>query len=493
MPSIVPHCSALLITAAPASLQPLLGPLLYLAAGLLALVSVQGLLRLPEARRAEAKRLASYTPAQRRLLGLQEPPTPARGGAATPAPRRPPKSPASLGPPLRGGRATPIAEPEESAEQRAAASPLLGAWSGGRASPYNPRQATTPDQLQRVLDSFEESMHAGAGEEQAPHVYASPLPGVGPAAAGAVLGAGAPTYRPSAVPRGAAPVATESGKVGPSSQAARAAALERLGVTEEDLEYGEERLREWMAFQVLKPLVAHIDSAAADVAAAAARLGWAGVQLAPLPDTLAGTGRSSAADDAVVVDQVRQQLLARMPAAGAAAPAEAVACLEACNAYLFLSALVKGEAPPNLLPPAPPAYIVSRIRELADGSCVGAFSWNRGGTGWSADLPQDASLAFYLLAAFLAAPQWVTGLVGMQVGGQPLFQLLAGGDALLTASGASVLFHAFFLLLKHCQQADGGVLGGRSLQFLGLGGALRKQRPWAGLFGGAARLLAHYF
>lgn len=81
---------------------------------------------------------------------------------------------------------------------------------------------------------------------------------------------------------------SDSGRVGPSSQASRAAALERLGLTEEDLEVGEEKLREWMAFEVLKPLVAKLDRTHTDVGSAAARLGWAGVQLAPLLDTLAG-------------------------------------------------------------------------------------------------------------------------------------------------------------------------------------------------------------
>lgn len=88
----------------------------------------------------------------------------------------------------------------------------------------------------------------------------------------------------------------------------------------------------------------------------------------------AGTNRANAADDLGTVDQMRQQLLIRMQQAPAGSvPQEAVACLEACHSYLFLSALVKGEAPPNLLPPTPPSYIMSRIRELA-----GVEGWGRG-------------------------------------------------------------------------------------------------------------------
>ena len=50
----------------------------------------------------------------------------------------------------RGGRATPIAEVEGAEEQHARRSPSLGPWPG-RASPYNARQVTTPDQLKRVV------------------------------------------------------------------------------------------------------------------------------------------------------------------------------------------------------------------------------------------------------------------------------------------------------------------------------------------------------
>lgn len=39
------------------------------------------------------------------------------------------------------------------------------------------------------------------------------------------------------------------------------------------------------------------------------------------------------------------------------------------------------------------------------------FKWNSGGEwnrkGWSADLPTDSAVLFYLFAAFLAAPKWV--------------------------------------------------------------------------------------
>lgn len=47
----------------------------------------------------------------------------------------------------------------------------------------------------------------------------------------------------------------------------------------------------------------------------------------------------------------------------------------------------------------------------AEGSCMAAFEWNAGGEWggkpWSAELPTDSALVFYLFACYLAAPQWL--------------------------------------------------------------------------------------
>ena len=63
--------------------------------------------------------------------------------------------------------------------------------------------------------------------------------------------------------------------------------------------------------------------------------------------------------------------------------------------------------------PVPPPLTV------AEGSCVKAYEWCRGGEWgggrpWSAaeGLPTDSALLFYLFAAYLAAPQWLFPLVG---------------------------------------------------------------------------------
>lgn len=53
------------------------------------------------------------------------------------------------------------------------------------------------------------------------------------------------------------------------------------------MQHGTERLREWMAAHVLKPLVRAIDTAHTSVIDTAARIGWQGVQLQPL-ESLSG-------------------------------------------------------------------------------------------------------------------------------------------------------------------------------------------------------------
>jgi Cytochrome B561, N terminal len=72
--------------------------------------------------------------------------------------------------------------------------------------------------------------------------------------------------------------------------------------------------------------------------------------------------------------------------------------------------VLSGRRPAELLPPTPPGYIAARVRALAAGTCAPAFTWNGGGehagAPWSADLPSDSGLLFYLFAAFLDAPGW---------------------------------------------------------------------------------------
>ena len=80
--------------------------------------------------------------------------------------------------------------------------------------------------------------------------------------------------------------------------------------------------------------------------------------------------------------------------------------MQALDRYQHLAALISGEEPRNLLQPAGQRrYLAQRIEELAQGTCVREFAWNSGGSfdgrPWSVELPSDADLVFYLVAAYL--------------------------------------------------------------------------------------------
>lgn len=66
------------------------------------------------------------------------------------------------------------------------------------------------------------------------------------------------------------------------------------------VQHGTERLREWMAARLLKPLVRAIDGAHTHVIETAARIGWQGVQLQPLE------GQSGASRAPGEVDEATQ-------------------------------------------------------------------------------------------------------------------------------------------------------------------------------------------
>lgn len=80
--------------------------------------------------------------------------------------------------------------------------------------------------------------------------------------------------------------------------------------------------------------------------------------------------------------------------------------VQALHRYQHLAALISGEEPRNLLQPAGQRrYLAQRIEELAQGTCVREFAWNSGGSfdgrPWSSELPSDADLVFYLVAAYM--------------------------------------------------------------------------------------------
>ena len=204
-----------------------------------------------------------------------------------------------------------------------------------------------------------------------------------------------------------------------------------------------DRFREWVAFRLLKPLAALVETSHARVNDALGALGESSVVVSPLCDF---EGRSSDARTSALIerdwgllDAARERLElahahanraaeearrnaaapafggggsslfggggggfggfgggfgggAPRPQPGAPSPASASAlaekerhasalleALEAVTAHLGLVALFRGELPGGLIPATPPGYAARRAVELAQGTCVGEFAHDSGG------------------------------------------------------------------------------------------------------------------
>ncbi|KAL6745009.1 cytochrome B561, N terminal-domain-containing protein [Haematococcus lacustris] len=360
----------------------------------------------------------------------------------TPPQRHAPRTPLSGGPGVqpRSDVHTPLA----------ASSPLtrlspLATYSGGRA----PGSAlTTPEQLRGVLDAFAQDVaaqapsSAGQGLAFGQGLFAGSSDTLQPDQAGGAAYAAAqeqqeglptfalpltaelPKYRPSWLPRAiSAPHAAHPDVLLPSSEAEVDAFLEGvLAAPRAWLEVWTERLREWMASRLLQPLVQALGDAHTHVNRLLAQGGQGRLALPPLAALLAGSvtaggawaqggaGGGQGGGPEVEVEAVLRHLHQLAQAAAPHQAQDALTLIKALTSYEALLALVRGAAPRGLLPPAPPAYVWSRIHTLAEGSCMPAFNWNGGGSWagrqWGRDLPTDSSLLLYLFAAFLQAPGW---------------------------------------------------------------------------------------
>lgn len=78
--------------------------------------------------------------------------------------------------------------------------------------------------------------------------------------------------------------------------------------------------------------------------------------------------------------------------------------------YQQLLQVLQGNNPRDLLPAIDPPYLLSRLRELAKGTCCKAFAWNGGGRyqgqPWNDKAANDSALVLYMVASFLEAPGW---------------------------------------------------------------------------------------
>ena len=121
-------------------------------------------------------------------------------------------------------------------------------------------------------------------------------------------------YRPSLQARGqtGSPLRAD-GLLSPSSQETFTAVLARLQTDARTLEAWTDRFREWLAAEVLQPLVRQVGSAHEQVAASASQLGWARIELSSLEEAEASSSsRGLEADEEAQLNMLREALAAQL-------------------------------------------------------------------------------------------------------------------------------------------------------------------------------------
>ncbi|KXZ42041.1 hypothetical protein GPECTOR_217g448 [Gonium pectorale] len=440
----------------------------------------------------------------------------------------------------RGAGRTPLSDPYRRSPQPA----------------FSPAGAVvaSPEQLSFYLDSLGGGAGAGgaaaspAAADMAASMYGY---GVGAGAttpayavpsdmdqgpAGALpVGASAPYYRMTWMPKKAAAVAAaDTPTLSPSApEEVEDFVVSVLRARQDWLELWVERLREWLAGRVLKPLVAAVATAHEPVNTLLQQFS-AAPRLPPLPDLLSDA-RSAGGVDVDGVLRSLQASLAQHVAGQPAAPTtpKAKELLAAVNRYADLLAVVRGKRPADILPPANTPYVWARLQQLADSTCLKDFVWNGGsahaGRPWTADqLPTDSALVLYLFTAYLDAPGWqftappntqaegvsqplhlgslpagpraasacsavltyrperhgreLDALLGLQLqSASPLFCYLAGGRLMVLANYQYVaVFHAILFFLQYHKVRYGGAIGRQHMDDPDLGLDAVVQPPQVG-------------
>ena len=277
--------------------------------------------------------------------------------------------------------------------------------------------------------------------------------GTSPSALGSPTGAY--QYRPSPPPRArASPIGGSTGvdlsRVSPTTRDSTAIFATLHPDSPAPVEVWTDRLREWFAFRLLKPLAVILQRSDAVVNEALAALGETNVRVGSLcaestsPDGVVGARITGSQEhDSMLLEQVRARLeILHAQAKASLAPsapstfgafggasanpqlqqhAQQVQllgdALDAVITHLRLMTLLRAELPKGLLPAMPPGYAAQRILELAEGTCVVNFSFNSGGDwagdAWTPELPDDSQLLCYLFCAFLEVPGWVFAVDGV--------------------------------------------------------------------------------
>ncbi|KAL8146273.1 hypothetical protein AgCh_004136 [Apium graveolens] len=239
-------------------------------------------------------------------------------------------------------------------------------------------------------------------------------------------------------------------------------AYEHLGIYPE-IEQWRDRLRQWFSSVLLNPLLTKIENSHIKVMQSAAKLNIS-VTISQVGTDLPSSGTTTAAssmkrtnewqpaasvDEEGLLHQLRAALvqaldasMPKLPVGNFQQPPQQNSsvpilqeCIDAITEHQRLHALMRGEWVKGLLPHSSVRadYVVQRIRELAEGTCVKNYEYLGSGEvydkvnkKWTLELPTDSHLLLYLFCAFLEHPSWMlhvdpTPYAGAQSSKNPLF------------------------------------------------------------------------
>ncbi|KDP44094.1 hypothetical protein JCGZ_05561 [Jatropha curcas] len=341
-------------------------------------------------------------------------------------------------------------------------------WSSKRASAT--KEITTEEQLERFLAEVDERITESAGKNATPPPtvrgfgVASPNTVASPANTSGT--ARSTPLRPVRMSPGSQKFTTPPKKgegelPPPMSMEESIEAFKQLGIYPQ-IEQWRDRLRQWFSSVLLNPLLNKIETSHIQVMQAAAKLGIS-VTISQVGSDSSTSGTPATVssidmkewqpaftlDEDGLLHQLRATLMQALDSSMSKLPLASLQqspqqnpmipimqeCVDAITEHQRLHTLMKGEWAKGLLPHSnvPEDYMVQRIRELAEGTCLKNYEYLGSGEvydknkkKWTLELPTDSHLLLYLFCAFLEHPKWMfhvdpTSYAGAHSSKNPLF------------------------------------------------------------------------
>ncbi|KAJ8751478.1 hypothetical protein K2173_016695 [Erythroxylum novogranatense] len=341
-------------------------------------------------------------------------------------------------------------------------------WSSKQAS--STKEITTEEQLEQFLAEVDEKITESAGKLATPPptvrglTISSPNTIASPAKTSGTTRS--MPLRPVRLSPGSQKFTTppkkgEGDLPTPMSMEESIEAFKNLGVYPQ-IEQWRDRLRQWFSSVVINPLLTKIETSHIQVMQAAAKLGVS-VTISQVGSDSSNSGTMASVasmdrkewqpaftlDEDGLLHQIRATLVHTIEAYTPKVPVANLQqspqqnpsipvmqeCVDAITEHQRLRTLMKGEWAKGLLPQStiPADYMVQRIRELSEGTCLKNYEYQGSGEvydrknkKWTLELPTDSHLLLYLFCAFLEHPKWMlhvdpTSYAGAQSSKNPLF------------------------------------------------------------------------